>query len=137
MPLVLDEKKYGRLLAKHLPSVIESDEEQDRLAEVLMRLTIPSRKLSPEESRMAALLGHLIDDYERRATEGKVKRFSPAERLAYLMEQHGLRQADLADLLGGQSVVSAVLAGKRRIHLEQAQRLAARFGVGSGYFIEA
>ena len=30
----IDEKKYGRLLAKHLPQVIESDEEQDRLAEI-------------------------------------------------------------------------------------------------------
>lgn len=137
MPLVLDEKKYGRLLARHLPSVIESDEEQDRLAEALIQLTIPSRKLSPEESRMAALLGHLIDDYERRSTEGKVRRFSPCERLSYLMEQHGLRQADLAGLLGGQSVVSAILAGKRRIHLEQARRLATRFGVSVDYFIEA
>ncbi len=66
MPVVMDEKKYGDLLAAHLPSVIETDEEQDRLAEALMHLTIPARVLSPEERRLAALLGHLIDDYEQR-----------------------------------------------------------------------
>ena len=49
MPIVMDEKKYGRLVAKHLPAVIETDEEQDRLAEILMRMTIPRRELPAEE----------------------------------------------------------------------------------------
>ena len=50
MPVVMDEKKYGRLVAKHLPAVIETDEEQDRLAEILMRMTIPRRDLPAEEA---------------------------------------------------------------------------------------
>ena len=33
---------------------------------------------------------------------------SPSAVLAYLMEEHNLKQTDLADELGGQSVVSAV-----------------------------
>ena len=53
---------------------------------------------------------------------------TPATRLAFLMEQHGLRQCDLPEV-GAQSVVSAVLSGKRNLNLRQVQALATRFGV--------
>lgn len=53
---------------------------------------------------------------------------TPATRLAFLMEQHGLRQSDLPEV-GAQSVVSAVLSGKRDLNLRQVQALAKRFGV--------
>ncbi len=137
MPVTVDEKKYGKLLAKHLPSVIETQQEHERLAGVLMRLTIPARHLSPEEERIAALLGHLVDSYEQRSAQANARRFSPVERLEFLMEEHSLRQSDLAALLGGQPVVSAVLAGKRRINLDQARRLAERFGLPFAVFLDA
>ncbi|QTN29541.1 transcriptional regulator [Rhodoferax sp. AJA081-3] len=53
---------------------------------------------------------------------------TPATRLAFLMEQHGLRQSDLPEV-GAQSLVSAVLSGKRDLNLRQVQALAKRFGV--------
>ena len=53
---------------------------------------------------------------------------TPATRLAFLMEQHGLRQCDLPEV-GAQSVVSAVLSGKRALNLRQARALAQRFNV--------
>lgn len=53
---------------------------------------------------------------------------TPATRLAFLMDQHGLRQCDLPEV-GAQSVVSDVLSGKRRLNLRQTQALARRFGV--------
>lgn len=53
---------------------------------------------------------------------------TPASRLAFLMEQHGLKQSELPEV-GPQSVVSAVLAGKRKLNLRQARALAARFGL--------
>lgn len=51
-----------------------------------------------------------------------------ATRLAFLMEQHGLRQCDLPEV-GAQSVVSDVLAGKRALNLRQVTALAERFGL--------
>jgi HTH-type transcriptional regulator/antitoxin HigA len=53
---------------------------------------------------------------------------TPATRLAFLMDQHGLRQCDLPEV-GAQSVVSDVLTGKRKLNLRQTQALARRFGV--------
>jgi HTH-type transcriptional regulator / antitoxin HigA len=48
--------------------------------------------------------------------------------LASLMEEHGLKQSDLPEV-GAQSVVSAVLAGKRQLNLRQVKALARRFSV--------
>jgi HTH-type transcriptional regulator/antitoxin HigA len=59
----------------------------------------------------------------------------PAVVLRFLMEQHGLRQADLADLFGTQSNVSEALSGKREINARQAKALAKRFGVSPAAFI--
>jgi antitoxin component HigA of HigAB toxin-antitoxin module len=56
--------------------------------------------------------------------------------LRHLMEEHQLTQADLAPLFGGRSVVSAVLAGKRRLSLTHITRLAERFGLPADAFLD-
>ena len=86
--------------------MIETDEEQDRLAEVLLHLTIPARELLPEEAKLAGLLGRLVEDYELKTRLGQAKRFTPRETLQHLVEDLGLNQADLIDVFGSQSIVS-------------------------------
>lgn len=86
----------------------------------------------------AALLTFLMDwltEYEA-ATLPPPPQLSPVALLNHLKEANGLRQEDLAPLLGGQSTVSLILRGKRRINLRQAQALALRFGVSPAAFIE-
>lgn len=73
------------------------------------------------------LVGGRIRDYEVRVHPWP-DNSTPATRLAFLMAQQGLNQSDLAEV-GPQSVVSAILSGKRTINLRQAKALAARFGV--------
>ncbi len=73
------------------------------------------------------LLAERIREYEDRAHPWP-ETSTPASLLAFLMEQHGLRQSDLPEL-GSQSVVSAVLSGKRVLNLRQVKALAARFHV--------
>jgi hypothetical protein len=51
----LDPARYGRLCAKILPKVIESDEEFDRMVEHLERLTF-KQAASAEEKVLAELL---------------------------------------------------------------------------------
>lgn len=60
---------------------------------------------------------------------------SPATMLRFLMEQHKLKQADLAVLFGSQSNVSEILSGKRDINVRQAKALAKRFRVSPAAFI--
>ncbi|MEN9479522.1 MAG: hypothetical protein RLZZ298_917 [Pseudomonadota bacterium] len=58
---------------------------------------------------------------------------TPATVLQALMDEHGLSQKDLPEV-GTQSVISDVLAGKRKINLRQAKALAQRFSLPMDVF---
>lgn len=77
-------------------------------------------------------LGEVIESYEARAH--RMTDASPRDALAFLMQEHGLKQIDLADI-AGQGTISAILAGKRGISKRLAGRLAERFGVSAAVFI--
>ena len=53
----------------------------------------------------------------------------------FLMEQRGLRQTDLAPVLGSRAQVSDLVSGKRGISKDQAKRLAKFFRVSAELFI--
>jgi HTH-type transcriptional regulator/antitoxin HigA len=54
---------------------------------------------------------------------------SAAEVIRYLMDQQGLKRADLVPLLGNAKRVDDILRGRRQLTLAMVQRLRARFGV--------
>lgn len=74
-----------------------------------------------------------IRDYEEHKVE--IPDAEPSGVLRFLIQQHGLRQADLSEIFGSQSNVSEVLSGKREINARQARLLAKRFGVSPAAFI--
>ena len=74
-----------------------------------------------------------VRDYE--AHNFKFPDAPPASILRLLMEQHDMRQTDLAKIFGSQSNVSEVLNGKREINARQARVLGKRFGVSPAVFI--
>ncbi|SHJ67668.1 HTH-type transcriptional regulator / antitoxin HigA [Pseudomonas luteola] len=58
----------------------------------------------------------------------------PRGMLAFLMEQHKLRQSDLPEV-GTQSVVSEILSGKRELNVRQIKALCERFGCSPAVFM--
>ncbi len=76
---------------------------------------------------LVELLAERIREYEGRAHPWP-DTSTPCTVLASLMQEHALKQSDLPEV-GAQSVVSAVLAGKRKLNLRQVQALARRFHV--------
>lgn len=86
-----------------------------------------------ELADLLALVGQLVEDYDQ--DHYAVPDALPHEVLRFLLDQHDLKQTDLAVDIGGQSVVSAILSGKREINARQAKALAARFGVSAAAFI--
>jgi HTH-type transcriptional regulator/antitoxin HigA len=78
-------------------------------------------------------LSNLVEDYER--TRYKSEKVTGAEMLLYLMELQGLNQSDLSEDLGGQSVVSKILSGERKLNLRQIKTLSERFAVSPEVFI--
>ena len=136
MPVIdaIDDKKYGRLLAKYRPGVIRGDDEHDRLAGLLMKLALAEERTA-EEARLMELIESLVDDYDDLRMKGRLQALEPMALLRHLMEEGGLRQVDLVDCFGSQSVVSAVMAGKRQINSEHARRLSLRFGLPFDMFL--
>jgi HTH-type transcriptional regulator/antitoxin HigA len=128
-----NKKIYGQLLLNVLPASIDSDEEYDRIESIFNDL-FNKKKLSPEEERLFHLLADLLEDYGKKVV-GEIPPFTPRELLASLMKENGLKQTDLADIFGTQSVVSEVLAGKREITKTQAKALAEKFAMKVEAFI--
>ena len=75
----------------------------------------------------------LIQDYE--ATHHPLPAPSPHKMLAYLMEQRGLKQADLLPIFHSRGYVSDVMNANHAISRTHAKRLAAFFQVSVELFI--
>jgi len=131
--LAVDPKRYGRLLARKLPAVIRTEDENDRLIAELQELDRNYDELTPEELEYHHLLLVLIEAFEdtHYALEGS----TPDSRLRSLMEEHGLRQRDLLAVFGSRGIASEVVNGKRAISKAQARRLAALFHVPADLFL--
>src|SRR2546426_9358170 len=89
----VDPKRYGRLLARKLPAVIRTEEENERLIAELAQLDKRDDELTPEEREYAGLLTVLIEAFED--AHYTLAGSTPGSRLRSLMEEHGLRQRDL------------------------------------------
>ena len=77
------------------------------------------------------VLGTLIESYEE--DHVKIPDVAAREVLKYLMEEHGLTQADLSEI-GSQGVVSEILRGKRELNTRQIKALSKRFRVSPAVF---
>ncbi len=126
-----DAAKYRRLVARAMPVIIETEDENERLLAIVERMM--NRDLSPEEERLFNLLVKLIEDFEaRHYPMGEV---APHEMLRFLMEQRDLRQRDVVHLFGSSGVASEVINGKRAISKAQAKKLAEFFHVSVEVFV--
>ncbi len=128
-----NKKIYGQLLLDVLPASIDSDEEYNRIENIFNDLW-NKEKLSPEEERLFNLLADLLEDYGRKLV-GEIPPFSPRELLASLMKENNLKQTDMTEIFGTQSIVSEVLNGKREITKTQAKALSKKFAMKVEAFI--
>jgi HTH-type transcriptional regulator/antitoxin HigA len=131
--LAVDPKLYDRLLARKLPAVIRTAEENERLIAELEQLDKRYDELTPEEREYSEPLTVLVGAFEdaNYALEGS----TPDSRLRSLMEEHGLRQRDLLDVFGSRGIASEVVSGKRAISKAQAKKLAELFHVPADLFL--
>ncbi|MEY4414819.1 MAG: hypothetical protein RIQ53_2112 [Pseudomonadota bacterium] len=84
---------------------------------------------------LIGVAGDRIRAYEARAHPWP-DAATPADVLALLMQEHGLRQCDLPEV-GSQGVVSEVLAGKRVLNARQVMALTRRFRVSADVLLGA
>jgi HTH-type transcriptional regulator / antitoxin HigA len=124
---------YIALLSQTIPSVIETEEEYQRLLVLTESLHFNKNK-TLEERKIYKLLVTLVELYESQQYSMPVS--SPQEILQHIMESSGLRQTDVAEIIGASSgVVSQIVNGKRSISKAQAKALGHRFKVSPSLFI--
>jgi len=130
---VLDPVSYGKLLAAELPQPIRNERQFDRMVARLEELDFAKRERTPEEKALREILAALIEVYDEE--HHHIPDQPPHEVVKHLMEQRGLRQADLVPLLGSRAQVSDLVNGKRGISKAHVKALAEYFAVSPELFL--
>ncbi len=129
----INQQKYGRLLAKFRPTLIRTEEQNERMLILVKQLTAKGDLLTPEEGELLNLVGKLIGDFEERVYQ--LNDAAPNEILKELMDARGLKQTDIAKVLGSKVRASEIINGKRSISKSQARTLGQFFNVSAQLFI--
>lgn len=131
MPVIAERLPAKYLVKEEAPKIISSPQQHQAYISRLLDLQRKAHRTA-EETETAKLLVVLIADYE--AKHFIVEKASGVEVLKELMESNGLRQKDLADDLGGESIVSLILKEKRQLNRQQMEKLSHRFHVSPAVF---
>ncbi len=119
------------MIEQGAPHLIRNEEQLESYTKALFRLTEVSNP-TPSQVEAIDLLTVLIERYEEE--HFSIPEASPVDVLRFLLDQHGLKQRDLATDLGGESVVSEVLSGKRKLNVSHLELLSKRFHVSPAVF---
>jgi len=122
---------YGALLSETRPEVIRAEQQNQAFTAKLEELTSKA-EVTPAERKLIELLTVLIEEFEEKYHS--VPDAGPLDIIRHLMEVRELRQKDLVDVFGTESIVSDVLNGKRELTKEHIRRLSDRFGVSPAVF---
>ena len=89
----IDPHKYAKLLAKALPAVIETEEQNERMLREVERLIDKGQdNLSPEEETLFKLMTTLIEDFEEQHYQ--LDAATPVSILKELMAARNLKPKD-------------------------------------------
>jgi HTH-type transcriptional regulator/antitoxin HigA len=107
--------------------VIKTNDDYEATLAVAEQLIARDPEVGTTEAERLELLSLLIEDYEKR--NFAFRKPDPISAIRFRMEEQGLRQADLAPLLGSRSRVSEVLAGKRPLTVQMIRTLSTALGI--------
>ena len=129
------EDDYLALVKRFPLRPLRSRKELSAAGEILDRY-IGRDGLTPGEKDYIAALVRFVEDYEQENLLASLKRLTPIEILKHLMEENDMNTTDVGYILGSRGLASEVLSGNRGLSKTLIARLAARFQVDPGLFIE-
>ncbi len=109
--------------------------EYDAAAELLDTLVLRS-DLSEGEKDYVEALSVFIEDYDRRHNVFDTSGRTPLDMVRHLMEANDMSVTDLGAVLGSKGVASEILHGRRSLSRSHIFKLAERFNVDAGLFLE-
>jgi len=127
---------YQQLLKRYPLLPIRNRAEYDRAISVFEDL-FGRDDLNPDERGYVETLAMLITAYEEahENLDELAESITPLDALRSILDSHGMKSRDLAQIIGSESAASLILNGKREISKSQAKSLAKRFKVDAGLFI--
>jgi HTH-type transcriptional regulator / antitoxin HigA len=111
------------------PRIIKTKAQYDLFLAEVERLVLQDPDLESPDGLRLELLAKLLEDYERE--HFAFDKPDPVEAIVFRMEQLGLRQKDIAPLLGGKNRASEILSRKRPLTLPMIRALHERLGIPS------
>lgn len=135
MPVLLEhamDEYLALVRAFPLVSIRDAHHLNEALA-IIDRLTEQPTRTEAEEAYLSALTD-LVETYED--AHVAIPPVSGLDALRYLLNENGLTEADIVPVLGTPALVSALLAGKRRLSVEHVKKVAAYFKVLAEVFLE-
>ena len=124
---------YIELLKTFPPRPINSEEELLATQKVIDAL-IDQEELTADEQDYLNVLGTLVYEYEQK--HETIPDIFGVELLQALIDEFDLRQKDLVPIFKTESIVSAVLSGKRQLTVEHIRKLADFFHISPAAFFE-
>ena len=126
-------ERWNAFVAEIPVCPIRSDADYDRMVSLMNQLLdVVGDDASHPLAPVLALIGDQVEGYD--TDHFAIPRSEPREVLRFLLNQHGLKQSDLGDLVA-QPNVSAILNGHRSISRTLAKALAQRFNVSVEVFL--
>lgn len=103
------------------PRIIKTEEQYRRTLSEVECLAAQDPDPDTAEGGRLELLAKLVEDYEK--ARFRFRKPGPVEAILFRMEEQGLRQKDIAEILGGKNRASEVLSGKRGLTLPMIRAL--------------
>jgi HTH-type transcriptional regulator / antitoxin HigA len=115
------------------PRIIKTEADYNAFLSEVERLARDDPMPGTAEADRLELLAKLVEDYEK--ARFPFEKPDPISAIRFRMEQAGMRQKDLADLLGGKNRASEVLSGKRPLTVQMIRALNERLGIPTDLLI--
>ena len=116
------------------PKIIKTEDQYQAYLHEVDRLAVNDPAPGTPEGDRLELLAKLVEDYEK--SRFKFNRPHPIEAIRFRMEERGMKQKDLAPLLGGRNRASEVLSGKRPLTLAAVRALSIALHIPADLLIQ-
>ncbi len=116
------------------PKIIKTETEHKAFLAEVERLAAEDPMPGTAKGDRLELLAKLVEDYEKQRF--RFARPDPVSAIKFRMEEKGLKQSDLAELMGGKNRVSEVFSGERKLTLSMVRALSEGLGIPADLLIQ-
>jgi HTH-type transcriptional regulator/antitoxin HigA len=114
---------------------IKNNDQYEEYLERIFTLMQQDVEVNSAESDELEVLSILVKQYE--LEHYQVPKPSPLEAIRFRLEQQGMSEAELSEILGHRSRKSEILSGKRKLSLAMIRKLSERLHIPAEVLIQA